>query len=176
MKNSRPLESLAEPAAADIRPSNESASQLATPADTDLAARVTVALRRHLWVPNAVTAQAEAGWITLSGSVGREYQRNAAHKAAGAVPGVRGVTDAMVLLHDPIAEDVKTALHEDREVEDALVKVEVRSDGTVTLTGVATSRSEREAAGWAAWRAPGVTHVLNHLVVKGQSMPHTSPH
>ncbi len=143
--------------------------------DSDLAARVNGSLKRHLFVPNAVVAEAESGWITLSGHVRWQFQRNAARRVAAAVAGVRGVTDTITLRHDRVAQDVKTALLEDEEVDEALVQVEVRGDGTVTLTGAATSRTQREAAAWAAWRAPGVTHVVNHIIVNGQSMLRTPP-
>jgi osmotically-inducible protein OsmY len=144
-------------------------------ADFDLAARVRGSLQHHLLVPNAVVAEADSGWITLSGSVKWQFQRNAARKVAAAVEGVRGVTDAITVRRDRVADDVKTALLEDAEVDEALVQVDVRGDGTVILTGAATSRAEREAAAWAAWRAPGVTHVVNHLVVNGQSMLRAPP-
>ena len=143
--------------------------------DSDLAARVSGSLQRHLFVPNAVVAEAESGWITLSGHVKWQFQRDAARRVAAAVAGVRGVTDAITVRHDRVAQDVKTALLEDEEVDEALVQVDVRGDGTVTLTGAATSRTQREAAAWAAWRAPGVTHVVNQLIVNGQSMLRTPP-
>jgi osmotically-inducible protein OsmY len=54
-----------------------------------------------------------------------------------------------------------------RQVERELKNIDIRIEGsTVTLRGRVNSWHERDAAGGAAWSAPGVLVVLNELRVE----------
>jgi osmotically-inducible protein OsmY len=76
-------------------PERESSSETRAAA---LAAEVGNAIFWDLAVPrDRVRAQCEAGWVTLTGAVERLYQRSAAEADALRVPGVRGVTNAIVV-------------------------------------------------------------------------------
>ena len=46
--------------------------------DAEIARAVVDTLRWHVWVPSHVQATVENGWVTLTGSVEREYERSSA--------------------------------------------------------------------------------------------------
>jgi osmotically-inducible protein OsmY len=66
-------------------------------------------------------------------------------------------------------EDVRGELSLDPRLEGSEVRVEVR-DRVVTLTGTATSGTQRRAAEEAARRVVGVLYVANDLAVKAASL------
>jgi osmotically-inducible protein OsmY len=136
--------------------------------DTDIAKAVTDALRWHVWVPDTVQATVEDGWITLSGTVGSDYQRKSAQYAVSHLLGVMGVSNSIVLTPtaEPVAvkEAIEKAFKRDAELEARGLTVTTKG-GSVTLTGKIKSWDERDRAGMAAWNAPGVTAVDNNLVV-----------
>jgi osmotically-inducible protein OsmY len=139
--------------------------------DADLAIAAESALRWHALVPeDRVKVMVEKGWVTLSGEVDWEYQRNYAMKAVRPLTGVLGVTNSMSVKPLVIPADIKSRIQgalerqADREARNIEVVV---SGGTVTLKGQVHSWAERTAAQGAAWSAPGVTGVVNHLRVVG---------
>ena len=64
-----------------------------------------------------------------------------------------------------VGDQISRALlrHADREAKHIGIEVH---DGVVTLSGTVGSYSEREAARGAAWSAPGVHAVVDHLIVE----------
>jgi osmotically-inducible protein OsmY len=106
--------------------------------------------------------------VTLQGHVRWEYQRAAAVKAVHDIPGVIAVTNAIAL------EPHVSAMEVGSKIDAALERAAARdgrdinvavTDTTVRLTGNVHSLLERVAARRAAWSAPGVTEVDDHLVV-----------
>jgi osmotically-inducible protein OsmY len=63
---------------------------------------------------------------------------------------------------------IAAALKRCAEVEAQQIRVEAK-DGKVTLRGRVHSWAERNAAESAAWAAPGVTTVEDHLSVEGHT-------
>ena len=57
--------------------------------DSEIAQTVVTALGWHVWVPGSVQAIVENGWVTLTGSVAWEFQRNSAEDAVKARSGMR---------------------------------------------------------------------------------------
>jgi osmotically-inducible protein OsmY len=117
----------------------------------------------------ATAVSAKDGVVTLRGAVDWQYQHNAASFIAGNVLGVTGVDDQIYLnKHTPSAGDVQSAI-EKALLRDARLDAEgltvATSSGTVTLTGTVCTWSERDAAVAAAWAAPGVLTVNDHLAV-----------
>jgi osmotically-inducible protein OsmY len=137
--------------------------------DADLRGDVLQALMLDNTVPKSVDADVEDGWVTLTGSVDWKYQRDEAEYVAGNVEGVIGVDDLIDLKKpDPDAKDVKhdieKALERNAKVDAHQLKVDTHN-GTVAVTGTVSSWSEHDEALAAAWAAPGVTDVTDHIVV-----------
>ncbi len=124
------------------------------------------------WTANlpkdCVKIMVENGWITLSGEVDWEYQRQAAVRAVRYLIGVTGVSDQITIkakvASSAVKSDIEAALKR-RAIDDAQnIAVEVRGTD-VTLTGKVHSWSERELAEHAAWSTPGVRKVVDLITV-----------
>jgi osmotically-inducible protein OsmY len=138
-------------------------------ADADIAAAATLALNANRFVPQgAVTVEVVNGWITLGGEVRHHYQRQAAEHAVRQVDGLLGITDKIALTSDPIPSDVvdriNKALRRNAIIDDSLIQV-TNVDHTIYLDGTAGSWAAMTAAEDAAWAAPGVTDVIDRLVI-----------
>jgi osmotically-inducible protein OsmY len=137
--------------------------------DTDLAARCMDALDADRFVPKgAVSVDVVDGWVTLSGRVRRHFQRQAAKFAVQRVSGVRGITDNVVISSDPTPSDVAArisdALARKAVLDDSVIEV-TNDASTIYLDGTTDSYAAMQAAEDTAWAAPGVTDVIDRLVV-----------
>ena len=137
--------------------------------DTELAQAAQSALAWNVVVPaDKVRIKAEKGWLTLSGELEWEYQRNAAASVVRPLKGVIGVTNSITIKPRPVASDIGTRIgaalsrHAWREAN--AIRVGVKGS-TVTLHGKIDSLAERNAAEGAAWSAPGVTAVVSDLTI-----------
>ena len=137
--------------------------------DTDLATAAVTALEWDVQVPNQrLQVRVADGWVTLEGSVDWNYQREAAYRAVHNLTGVRGVTNLISLARKVIPGDIKSriegALKRNAELEARGIQIQA-TGGKVVIEGKVHSWSEREEAEGAVWSAPGVTEVVDHLVV-----------
>lgn len=144
-----------------------SASDLRT--DAELAAATGHVLAWHVHVPHGtVQPLVERRWITLNGELPWNYQRMAAERAVRDLVGVRGVTNLISIRPAVATTDIRKGIHDAlvRQVDEGARRIEVVvADSEVTLRGKVHSWSERKAAQWAAWSAPGVSSVVNRLVI-----------
>lgn len=137
--------------------------------DTDIAKAVVSALDWNVSVPKgAVQVKVDDGFVTLSGQVDWEYQRDAAASAVRYLLGVRGVVNSLTLRAHSAPKDVKVkieaALQRLAHEESKAISVAV-SDSTVTLAGTVRSYLERDTIEAAAWNAPGVLRVIDQITV-----------
>lgn len=137
--------------------------------DADIAMAAERALEWNVMVPDGkIRPTVEKGWITLTGEVEWEFQRRAAERAVRNLLGVRGLSDLIKV--QPVAKpaEVEKSIHDAllRQADDDARHIAVTVNGAeVTLRGKVRSWAERAAAQGAAWSAPGVTKVVNELVV-----------
>ncbi|WP_328521024.1 BON domain-containing protein [Kribbella sp. NBC_00359] len=138
-------------------------------ADADLRGDVLQAMLLDSLIPTTVDAKIQDGYVTLSGAVDWQYQRDEATFVAGNVLGVTGVDNEIIVGGDAhtageVSDDIQKAFKRDAKIDADSLAV-AASAGTVTLTGSVRSWSEHDAALAAAWAAPGVTTVNDRLVV-----------
>jgi VCBS repeat-containing protein len=134
--------------------------------DSDIAGATQNALKWDVFVPPSVTAKVQQGAVTLEGEVTWNYQRDAAERAIRHLAGVIAVYNSVTVTpHTSTAEvkeRVEAALQRQATTDAKSIHVET-SGGTVTLTGHASSWRSIKDAQDAAWAAPGVTNVVDHL-------------
>src|SRR5262245_38840610 len=140
--------------------------------DSEIANAAANALDWDSAVPDsAVKATVRHGWVTLTGTVNWQYQKGSAERVVGRLNGVKGVANSIVVKPAASVGDVRAnierAFARSAEIDARQVKVEAH-DGTVTLSGTVQSLNERDEAERVAWGAPGVTQVLDRLVVATQ--------
>ncbi|MEA2511930.1 MAG: hypothetical protein QOF01_190 [Thermomicrobiales bacterium] len=140
--------------------------------DTSIAKAVSEALDSNVLVPKGrIKVAVELGRVTLEGDVDWQFEREEAERTARRVDGVVDVTNEIVVkprgnvTEAEIKSGIERALLRSAEVDAEQIKVIVEG-GRVILTGVVHSWAEREAAEQAAWRAPGVTQVVNKIEVR----------
>jgi osmotically-inducible protein OsmY len=137
--------------------------------DADLGGAVLQALMLDSLVPATVGADVDDGMVTLKGKANWQFQRDEAETVATNVAGVVSVENAIELVPpSPSAEDLehslKKAMERNARLDADSVSVE-SSNGTVTLRGTVSSWADHDEAVSAAWAAPGVTRVKDHILV-----------
>jgi osmotically-inducible protein OsmY len=137
--------------------------------DADIAKVIANALSWDSAIPpNAVKATVDGGFVTLTGQVTWQFQRQAAEAALRHLYGIKGVNNAITVKPHVAVSDVKAkieaAFTRSAEIDARNVHVEAR-DGGVVLTGTVHSLFERDEAERAAWSAAGVSRVEDRIVV-----------
>ncbi|MET3378083.1 BON domain-containing protein [Variovorax paradoxus] len=137
--------------------------------DADIAMAVECALDWNALVPDdKIQPLVENGWITLAGEVEWGYQRSAAESAVRDLMGVTGVSNLVKVKPKVSPADVEKKIHDalSRQVDREARQLAITVDGSqVTLRGTVHSWTERDAVQGAAWATPGVTVVVNDLLV-----------
>jgi len=111
----------------------------------------------------------EGGWVTLDGEVEWEHQRQAAEKAVRNLMGVTGVSNLVKVTPRIDPSDIEKKLHDAllRQADREANRIQIAVDGAqVHLRGRVRSWAEFHAAQRAAWSAPGVSSVVNDLIVE----------
>jgi len=138
-------------------------------ADADLRGDILHALTLNSLVPATIDANVADGFVTLSGTAAWQFQREEAVSVASNVRGVISVTEEIRLVapgpsaHD-VQHSIKKAMERNAKLDANSVSVETEN-GTVTLRGTVSSWADHDEAVDAAWAAPGVTRVKDHILV-----------
>lgn len=136
--------------------------------DDEIAQRVKRIIDWDIVVPSSVQAVVRDGWVTMTGSVDWHYQRKAAEDDVRRLSCISGVTNRIEsprLNPIEIKAKIENALKRRAEVEAHSIRVVVENDSEVILEGEVDSWDERHAVENAAWSAPGVRNVVDHLKI-----------
>jgi osmotically-inducible protein OsmY len=136
--------------------------------DDEIAHRAVSILNWDSLLPhNAIRVTVQDGWVTLSGQLDWNYQRDIAENDVRRLGGVVGVINDISLKQVTRTVDVKQliadALQRHAKIEARHVSVSVHDGGKVRLDGEIDSREEHQAIVRAAWSAAGVHAVDDRL-------------
>jgi len=137
--------------------------------DASITSGVHEALKANWLVPhNEIDIVTHAGHVVLLGMVRWNFQRETAVRVASCVPGVRCVTNHIVLkstLRDEIEKEViERNLKQNWSINSQNLLVSVKGN-SVHLSGIVPSVCQKQEAERIAWKTPGVWDVQNDIVV-----------
>lgn len=138
-------------------------------ADDEIAERAARILGWNAMVPpDVVKVTVEKGWVTMRGEVDWNYQRDLARADIEKLSGVIGLANLLTVKERVLPVNVKNkiedAFRRDAVLDAAKIKVQTRGS-EVVLEGRIHDWHERELATQAAWSAPGVSRVTDHLQI-----------
>ncbi len=141
------------------------------PSDQEILSDVQDALTWDVRVNAAsIDVDVVGGVVTLSGTVDTYTQKLDASQIASRIKGVADVINNLVVRptiirsDQEIQDDIYAALRRDVLVDEINIMARV-ANGIVVLSGSVPTMAEKNAAESDAWLTPGVTDVINNIVV-----------
>ena len=117
---------------------------------------------------DSVKVLVEAGWLTLSGDVEWQYQRQDAFNSVRHITGVKGVSNQIgikpALSATVVKADIEAAIKRRATADAKTISVDVKG-ANVTLTGTVHSWAERDLARRSAWSSLGVKNVVDKMTL-----------
>lgn len=137
--------------------------------DPEIARDTVHAMKINITVPDEkIKAVVNDGFVTLEGTVDWDFQRRGAESCVRNVAGVRGVVNHLrvkpTVSTAGISARIEEALRRNAELDARRITVSA-TDSKVHLYGNVRSWFEREEAERAAWAAPGVAEVIDHISI-----------
>jgi osmotically-inducible protein OsmY len=137
--------------------------------DADLRGDVLRALMLDSTVPATIDADVKDGTVKLTGTANWQFQRDEAEFVVANIFGVGDVDNEVELVAagpsaDEVEHSIKKAMKRSAKLDAESVTVD-SSNGTITLRGTVSSWADHDEAIAAAWAAPGVTRVKDHILV-----------
>ncbi len=139
-------------------------------ADDEIAGRAVDILKWRVGFPaNRISVKVEKGILTLTGDVDWRFQKNEAEAAVHNLSGVAGVAN-LIRLNSPVPiaevkDKIQKALHRSADLDASRITVHT-DGGKVVLSGKVHAWYERDIVERAAWSAPGVTEVQDHILIE----------
>jgi osmotically-inducible protein OsmY len=138
-------------------------------ADADLRGDVLRALSLDSLIPQSVDAKVADGFVTLSGTVDWQFQRDEADNVASNIVGALDVFNDISIKNVmpngfDVKDSIKKSLKRNAGVDGDGLSI-TTNNGTVTINGTVRSWAEHDEAIDAAWAAPGVTSVHDGMAI-----------
>jgi osmotically-inducible protein OsmY len=137
--------------------------------DLEIKAAAENALLWDVFIPSGLTVKVADGRVTLAGNVTWNFQRESAERAVRYLMGVISVKNDLSLNPQAntsqVKEKVAAALKRQATADSQSIQVET-SGNKVTLSGNASSWQMIQDATSAAWAAPGVNEVVEHIGIR----------
>ena len=138
--------------------------------DPEIARDAVSALKTQLpYSADRIKVVLNNGWVTLEGELEWNYQKERAEEAVRHIKGVKGVMNMIMLKPRLSPTEIKRKIEEafKRSAEIDANRIVVETNGSeVILKGSVRSWAEREEAEREAWRAPGVTKVIDQIEIR----------
>ena len=139
-------------------------------ADDEIAGRAVDILKWRVGFPaNRISVKVEKGIVTLTGDVDWRYQKSEAEAVVHNLAGVAGVANLIrvnsAVQVPEVKEKIQKALHRSADLDASRITVQI-DGGKVVLGGKVHASYERDIAERAAWSAPGVTEVQDHILIE----------
>jgi len=146
---------------------NVKLSEFGKRTDADIAESATNILGWTSSLPaDAIKVMVEGGWLTLTGDVEWQFQRQDAADSVRYLSGVTGVSNEIAikpsLSATVVKSDIEAALKRRAAADAKTIAVAVKG-ADVTLTGTVHSWAERDLATRTAWGSSGVRNVVDKM-------------
>jgi osmotically-inducible protein OsmY len=137
--------------------------------DNDIASEIVSAYKWNWKIPNdKIQVKVENGWVNLDGEVDWNYQKDAAKNLICDLIGTKGIINNIKIKADVQDEierkSIERALDRNWSINSSKIAVKV-SGSKITLSGSVKTPYQKDEASRIAWNAPGVSNVVNDLVL-----------